>query len=121
MDDMIGVHLIIDGVFKQKVDGDVVMGILRELPGKIDMNILEGPVVVEGVPENPGWTGFVIIDKSHIAIHTFDALEGEKGGDKVSIDVFSCKHFDEHKVLDYFKDKFEFKHFKHHYLKRKVK
>ena len=118
MVDMIGVHLIIDGVFKQKVDGDVVMEILKELPGKIDMSILEDPVVVQGVPENPGWTGFVIIDKSHIAIHTFDGKGNE--GDKVSIDVFSCKDFDEQKVLDYFKEKFEFEHFKHHYLKREV-
>lgn len=54
----------------------------------IGMKILEGPIVVEGLPGNPGWTGFVVIDKSHIAIHTFSE------GNKVSVDVFSCKPFE---------------------------
>jgi len=56
------------------------------------MQILEGPIIVEGLPGNPGWTGFVIIDKSHIAIHTF------REGNKVSVDVFSCKSFKRDKV-----------------------
>lgn len=111
---MIGVHLTIDGVFRKSADGRAIESILRELPGKIGMKILEGPVVVQGVPENPGWTGFVIIDKSHIAIHTFD------DGNKVSIDVFSCKQFDKDAVIEYFKKKFDFEHFNHHYVVRDV-
>lgn len=111
---MIGVHLIIDGVFKERLDGKAVEKILRELPGKIGMHILEGPVVVEGVPSNPGWTGFVIIDMSHIAIHTFD------DSNKVSIDVFSCKHFDKDPVLEYFKERFEFEFFNHRYIVREA-
>jgi len=109
---MIGVHLIIDGVLKERIDGNKVESILRELPGKIDMSILEGPVVVKGVPENPGWTGFVIIDKSHIAIHTFDETN------EISIDVFSCKHFDKEKVKEYLTTNFDFEYFKDHYLIR---
>jgi S-adenosylmethionine decarboxylase len=59
------------------------------------MHILAGPLIVEGVPENPGWTGFVIIDKSHISIHTFN------NGNRISVDLFSCKIFDKNKVLEY--------------------
>jgi len=52
-------------------------------------------VVVRGVPENPGWTGFAIIDKSHIAVHTFD----DSG--LASVDVFSCRPFDADGALSY--------------------
>ena len=95
---MIGVHLIIDGVLHRRVDKDVGRRILSELPALIGMKVLAGPYVVEGVPENPGWTGFVIIDKSHISIHTFDE------GNKISVDVFSCKSFDEEVVVSYLKE-----------------
>ena len=92
---MIGVHLIVDGVMERPMGKHMVETLLRELPSRIDMNILAGPYVVEGVPHNPGWTGFVIIDKSHISIHTFDE------GNLVSIDVFSCKPFDAEQALSY--------------------
>ncbi len=96
---MIGEHLIVDGVMKHPIGRHEVENLLRELPPRIDMNILAGPVVVEGVPENPGWTGFVIIDKSHISIHTFDE------GNLVSIDVFSCKPFDAERALRYIRSR----------------
>jgi len=92
---MIGVHLIIDGVMEHSVGESEIERLLCELPSKIDMNILAGPYVVEGAPNNPGWTGFVIIDKSHIAIHTFDE------GGLISIDVFSCKPFEANVALHY--------------------
>jgi len=100
---MIGVHLIIDGVLSHSVDEEVGMRILSELPALIGMKILAGPYVVEGVSENPGWTGFVIIDKSHIAIHTFYE------GNRVSVDVFSCKTFVEGVVFRYLEKHLPFK------------
>lgn len=63
-------------------------GFLRRVVASVHMNILTGPVVVEGVPENPGITGFAVLDFSHAAAHTFTA-----NGD-VMIDIFSCKPFD---------------------------
>lgn len=99
---MIGVHLLIDGVLRHRVDKEIGLRILSELPALIGMKILAGPYVVEGVPENPGWTGFVIIDKSHISIHTFTE------GNKVSVDVFSCKTFDEGVVLPYLEGQLSF-------------
>jgi S-adenosylmethionine decarboxylase len=93
--DMIGLHLIVDGVSVEPIRNFVVKEILTELPGKIGMKIIAGPIIVAGEPENPGWTGFVIIDKSHISIHTFEI------GNLISIDVFSCKPFDVENVKKY--------------------
>ena len=99
---MIGLHLLVDGVMEESLDGDDLTFILQDLPGRIGMNILSGPTVVEGVPENPGWTGFVIIDKSHIAIHTFTV------NNTISVDVYSCKLFNEEKVVEYLKKHIKF-------------
>lgn len=96
---MIGLHLMLDGVMRAPVTSELVGSILRELPGRIGMKIIAGPVVVEGNPCNPGWTGFVVIDKSHIAIHTFTE------GNRISIDVYSCQLFDADEVERYLNEK----------------
>jgi S-adenosylmethionine/arginine decarboxylase-like enzyme len=44
----------------------------RHALSKIDTNILTGPIVIKGTPNNLRWTGFDIVEKSHIAIHTFE-------------------------------------------------
>jgi S-adenosylmethionine decarboxylase len=100
--DMIGIHLIVDGVTEGPVDAEVIEHILRDLPHRIDMHILDGPYVVKGVPENPGYTGIEVIDKSHIAIHSFDE------NNTISIDVFSCKPFNAKKAVEYLKEHIKF-------------
>ena len=102
---MIGMHLIVDGVLSHRIGKEEVARILSDLPSEIGMEILAGPLVVEGGPENPGLTGFVIVDKSHISIHTFDE------GDKAAIDVFSCRPFEEENVLRYLEQNIPFKKF----------
>lgn len=97
-------HVIID---LEKVDNTILTDeeslkqFLIELTGKINMNVLYGPVVVSGIPENPGLSGFVIIDYSHISIHTFTQKN------EAQVDIFSCKPFGKKRslkaVLDYFK------------------
>ena len=99
---MIGVHLMVDGETDGPVTADIVEQILKDLPAKIDMNILDGPYVVRGVPENPGVTGIEVIDKSHIAIHTFDE------NNTISIDVYSCKAFNAKKAVEYIKEHINF-------------
>src|SRR3972149_2904919 len=94
---------MLDGVLDHPIGGDIVSRLLSELPGVIGMEVLAGPLVVEGKPDNPGWTGFVIIDKSHIAVHTFDR------GCVVSIDVFSCNPFETEKVIRYLSSRCAFK------------
>jgi S-adenosylmethionine decarboxylase len=99
---MIGVHLIVDGITENPVTKETIEHILRDLPGRIDMNILDGPYVVKGVPENPGYTGVEVIDKSHIAIHSFDETN------TVSIDIYSCKPFNTKKTVEYLKGQIKF-------------
>ena len=100
---MIEFHLIMDGVLSDPIGKKEVDKILRDLPTEIGMEILAGPLVVEGAPCNPGWTGIVVIEKSHIAIHAFDE------GSKVSIDVFSCKPFEKDQVLSYLENHIQFR------------
>ncbi len=100
---MIGIHLIMDGVLAHLIGEEEVRRALSELPAEIGMKILAGPIVVEGDPENPGWTGVVVIEKSHMAIHTFEK------GCKASIDVFSCKTFEKEKVLRYLEKRIPFR------------
>lgn len=73
---------------------------IREVADLCGMTVVHGPVIIEGVPENPGLTGFAIIDFSHISIHTF-TNDGE-----LCIDIFSCKQFDYEKVRNYIRDVF---------------
>ena len=109
---MIGLHLILDGVMREPVTRETVDTILHELPGRIGMKILAGPVVVAGHPINPGWTGFVVIDKSHIAIHTFTE------GNRISIDVYSCQPFDADEVERYLNGKIDLIRANRHLLTR---
>jgi len=109
---MIGLHLMLDGVMREPVSRDTVDKILHELPGRIGMKILAGPLVVTGHPINPGWTGIVVIDKSHIAIHTFTE------GNRISIDVYSCQPFDADEVERYLNGKIGLTHVNKHVLTR---
>ncbi|SRR5260221_4830934 len=97
-------HVIIDIEKADKVilkDTAALKKFLEYLPSVIDMHVLKGPEIAEGIPQNPGITGFVIVDFSHISIHTFTEY-GE-----ALVDIFSCKPFEQEKaveaVLKYFK------------------
>lgn len=89
-------HIIID---MENVTGSIhqdkarLEQFLNELPGEIGMTVLYGPAVVEGIPINPGLTGFVIIEFSHISIHTFSESS------QVLVDIFSCKEFDQEDAI----------------------
>ncbi|NTU73443.1 hypothetical protein HGB07_04730 [Candidatus Roizmanbacteria bacterium] len=89
-------HIIIDVNDvgdKELNDGPALSTFLNTLPGMIGMKVLNPPVVIEGVPENPGITGFVIIDFSHISIHTFTIYK------KAMVDIFSCKKYSQEEAL----------------------
>ncbi|MBI4193277.1 MAG: S-adenosylmethionine decarboxylase [Candidatus Colwellbacteria bacterium] len=88
-------HYIFDalGIREAKLaDAALVERLLRELAELCGMRILSGPHVAHGVPENPGISGFCIIDYSHISIHTFS----ETG--EIYADIFSCKPYDPERV-----------------------
>lgn len=69
--------------------------ILKELAAVVEMNVLAGPLIAEGHPDNPGTTGFVVVDYSHISIHTFTKFN------EALIDIFSCKPYSKEKVRTY--------------------
>ncbi|KKR78327.1 MAG: hypothetical protein UU23_C0001G0091 [Candidatus Curtissbacteria bacterium GW2011_GWA1_40_9] len=74
---------------------------LEEIVKKVNMSILEGPIIAEGQPENPGISGLVIIDFSHISIHTFTKFN------EALIDIFSCKPFERNPIVDFCTQYFE--------------
>lgn len=65
---------------------------LETLAQTIHMQILEGPILAQGVPTNPGLSAIAIVDMSHISIHTFSAC------DEALIDIFSCAPYDRQAV-----------------------
>src|SRR3990167_4481335 len=67
---------------------------LNSLVKTIKMNKLTEPIVKEGTKHLPGVSGFVMIETSHISIHTFTKQN------RLNIDVYSCKNFNEVDVFD---------------------
>ena len=92
-------HLVIDGYrgnISRMWDEELVRRFLRDYPSELGMTRLCEPQVLtyDGPKiEDSGVSGFVIIAESHISIHTFPRR------DYVNIDVFSCKSFDDERVL----------------------
>lgn len=66
---------------------------LEELPPKVGMSSLLPPVIVRGIPENPGLTGVLVIDYSHISFHAFTDKN------RINFDLYSCKDFDAEVVI----------------------
>ena len=108
-------HLIIDAnTISDKINSkEEIKNILYELADLIKMRILLKPQVIEGTVR-PGITGIVIVEESHIAIHTFTITNS------INIDVFSCKEFDPDKVIDYLKNKLEMEDIKVSIIQREI-
>lgn len=101
---MFGPHLIIDGSkcnTEKLGDRLLIERILTEYPRAIGMTRIGGPYMFEYQAPDPaysGVSGLVVIAESHIAIHTFPAL------DYFTMDIFSCKNFDHEVAIDYIRD-----------------
>lgn len=81
-------------------DEHFMFGMLMEMPGLVGMKILSGPNLVRDYDTgHEGLTGFVIIDFSHISIHTFRDTQ------EIFIDIFSCKPFDQDAIREYLYEK----------------
>lgn len=104
-----GEHVTLDGYGGDEEllnSKDVVLSCLKNLPALLDMHILAEPVVyfAKGNDDKDpgGWSGFVVIEESHISIHTFP----KRGF--VSIDVYTCKNgMDQKYIEDYFIKEFK--------------
>lgn len=88
-----GEHLILDG-YKgcpdRLNDTELVKSLLHQLVAGLHMKILSGPVVCSalgnGSKDPGGLTAFVVVQESHISIHTFPAKRF------LSADVYSCRN-----------------------------
>lgn len=115
-----GEHLTVDGYngSADKLDNkELVLEVLTELPTRLGMNTLSAPEVFHA-PGNDskdpgGWSGFVVIQESHISIHTFPARKF------VSADVYTCRNgLDTAAVIAYFKEIFELEDVETNFIKR---
>ena len=103
-----GEHITIDGYggdYNLLNSEEVVFSCLNNLPGELGMKKLSEPLVYHSEGNNikdpGGWTGFVIIEESHISIHTF----AKRGF--VSADVYTCQNgLDQERIVKYFREIF---------------
>lgn len=105
-----GLHLMIDAYGcdpKTLSDINLVYHVLDILPEKIGMKKLTKPYLVFAEANNKrdpgGWSGFVMIQESHISLHTFIKRRF------ITADVYSCKSFDTKVIIKYFKKVFKTK------------
>ncbi len=101
---------------KKLNDRGLIVKVLGDLPRKMGMQRLIVPRVVRapdnGLKDPGGWSGFVIIQESHISIHTFPRRRF------VSIDVYSCKDFNPRPIRRYFRRLFGVRKFENHLVVR---
>ena len=115
-----GEHVTIDGYggdFDLLNNEKIISHVLSDLPQTLGMKKLSVPMVVSardnGLQDPGGWSGFVIIAESHIAIHTFPKRRF------VSADVYTCQHgMDVKKIIDYFTETFKLSDVETNFLKR---
>jgi S-adenosylmethionine decarboxylase len=115
-----GEHLTVDGYGgdKKKLnDQKLVLSCLDELPELLGMKKLAKPEVYfakgNGGKDPGGWSGFVVIEESHISIHTFPA----RGF--ISADVYTCKNgMDQKYIENYFREAFGLRDVELNFIKR---
>src|SRR3989338_10084739 len=114
-----GEHITIDGYkgnYKKLNDKELVLKCLSKLPEKLGMKKLSQPEIYfakgNDKKDHGGWSGFVIIEESHISIHTFPLRKF------LSADVYSCKEgLDRSKIIAYFKEQFELEDIEENFIK----
>lgn len=108
-----GNHLIFDGYGcnPKKLDNEeLCINVLHKIAKIAGMKKLHDPVIVKadsnetlGGKDPGGFSCFLMIQESHISIHTFT----RRGF--VTIDVYSCKEFEAQPVIKYVKEVFKAK------------
>lgn len=106
-----GEHLTIDGYggsASKLDDKNYITKVFLDLPKELGMHCLSD-IQVYHTPGNSikdpgGWSGFIVIEESHISLHTFP-LRGF-----ISADVYTCRNgLDINKIITYFSNYFELK------------
>ena len=115
-----GEHVTLDG-YGGNMDAlnnkEKVLEFLNSLPGMLGMKKLSETMIFhsEGnaIKDPGGWTGVVVIEESHISLHTF----AKRGF--ASADVYTCKNgMDNDLIIKYFKEMFGFDDVETNFLRR---
>jgi S-adenosylmethionine decarboxylase len=115
-----GEHLTLDGYGgdETRLDNqELIKSCLVDLTNQLGMKILGGPEIYLA-PGNDkkdpgGWSAFVVIEESHVSIHTFPKIGF------ISADVYTCRNgLDKDFITDYFKRTFELKDVEVNFIKR---
>lgn len=113
-----GYHLTIDAKackLEAARDGELIAKFLTHLVKEIDMIAYGAPQVVHfGEDNKTGWTGMQLITTSNIVGHWCD-----DSGDAY-FDVFSCRTYDQQKVVNLFQQYFEPERIRMNFLTRQA-
>jgi S-adenosylmethionine decarboxylase len=123
MESHFGEHVTIDGYggdYDRLNNEELVRSVFTELCALLNMHPLTTPLLVSAPDNNikdpGGWSGFVIIAESHIAVHTFPKRRF------VSADVYTCQNgMNTTSIIEFFKTKFQLEEVETHFVKRGTK
>ena len=95
----------------------VVSGALTDLVAELGMTCLGGPEIysasANATKDPGGWTGVVVLQESHISVHTFPARAF------LSADVYTCQNgLDVEKIQSFFRSRFQAANDEVQFLKR---
>jgi S-adenosylmethionine/arginine decarboxylase-like enzyme len=97
--DIVRQRLLIEANYSKSLSKQDVETYLRELPKVLDLRIYTDPIVYspggEGKEINQGYDGFVALIDSGIAIYVWENRKF------LSIVIYTCKHFDEEKAIQF--------------------
>ncbi len=99
--------------FPNEDEKKIVIGFMKNLVEKIEMKLIGGPIAKYVKDQgNIGWTSTLLLSTSHAAMHIWN----EWG--TMQLDVYSCKEFDERKVINFLKQTFDATMIKHRVINR---
>jgi len=108
-----GNHLIFDGYncdFRKLDNETHIIKVLNDLVRISKMKKISDPVIVKadgnealGGKDPGGYSAFILIQESHISIHTFTRRKF------ITVDVYTCKEFEARPVIDYLINAFKVK------------
>ena len=111
-----GLHLMLDGYGANRdklADVGLLYKTLNQLPDRIDMHKIGFPHIIQFTEGDiAGISGFIFVVESHISIHTY----ANKGF--ISMDAYSCKHFDHKEVLKHIRDVYDIQEMEEYIIER---
>ena len=118
-----GEHFMLDGYYgsKEKLNNkELVLNCINDLVEKLGMSKLAEPTILFApgtLKKDPGgWSGFVVINESHISIHTFPERRF------ISVDAYTCKNgMDTNMIKEHIINTFELKDSETNFVKRGTK